>query len=140
MKVRALDHVNIRTQRLAETIEFYTKALGMSCRPVPGSSDQTRGAWIYDDEDRPVVHLGTYEARYPTDEIMPQGKEPSRGGGAINHVALECTGYDDIVASLQAANHPLAFSNIPSISLRQVFVEDPNGITLELNFRGAAAG
>ena len=139
MTVRKLDHVNILSLKYEETLAFYRDLFDMKVGPTP-VNDVSRGAWIYDDDDRPVVHLGTYEARYPTDEIMPQGKEPSRGGGAINHVALECTGYDEIVASLQAANHPLAFSNIPSISLRQVFVEDPNGITLELNFRGAAAG
>jgi hypothetical protein len=29
---------------------------------------------------------------------------------------------------------------VVALSLRQLFVEDPNGVTLELNFRGAAAG
>jgi len=140
MKIRTLDHVNIRTERLGETVEFYTKVLGMTCKPPAGRGDPTKGAWFYDDDDRPVVHVGTYQARYPTDEMMPQGKTPARGGGAIHHVALECAGYDELVARLQAANLPIALGEVPSMDLRQVFVEDPNGVTLELNFRGAPAG
>lgn len=140
MKVRALDHVNIRTERLAETVEFYTQVLGMVCRPPPGRADTTRGAWICDDDGRPIVHVGTYAAPYPNDEITPKGLTPATGSGAINHVALECSGYDETVARLKAANLPVAVGTVVALSLRQLFVEDPNGVTLELNFRGAAAG
>jgi len=139
MKVQTLDHVNIRTERLAETVAFYTTHLGLSCRPPPGMSDTSRGAWLYDEGDRPVIHVGTLEARYPTDEIMPEGRVIGRGGGAIHHVALECVGYDEAVDRFKAAGLTLAFGNIPSIGLRQVFLTDPNGVTFELNFRAAAA-
>jgi catechol 2,3-dioxygenase-like lactoylglutathione lyase family enzyme len=139
MKVRTLDHVNIRTERVAETVEFYTTMLGMVVKPPPGGTDTSRGAWIYDDDDRPVLHVGSYEARYPGDGMLKNAQAPTVGTGNIHHVALECLGYDELVARLKAANLQIATSDIPSIQLRQVFVEDPNGVTLELNFRGAAA-
>jgi len=139
MKVRTLDHVNIRSERLPETIEFYTSMLGMNCRPPPGATDATRGTWIYDGDDRPVIHVGTFKARYPGEEAH-DGLEPLRGSGAIHHVALECLGYDELLDRFKSAKFDVTTSDIPSIELRQIFVKDPNGVTLELNFRGAAAG
>jgi catechol 2,3-dioxygenase-like lactoylglutathione lyase family enzyme len=138
MKVRTLDHVNIRTERLDETIAFYTTMLEMTCRPPPGMKEGGKGTWIYDGDDRPVIHVGTFTARYPGEEAH-DGLDPIRGSGAIHHVALECLGYDELLDRLKAANHTVTTSNIPSIDLRQIFVKDPNGVTLELNFRGPAS-
>lgn len=139
MKVQRLDHVNIRTERLAETVEFYTNLLGMTCKPPPGSLDVTRGAWVYDGQDLPVIHLGGFQSAYPGDGMLTNGQDPVSGSGAIHHVALECIGYDELLARLSAADLPIALNEVPMIALRQVFVQDPNGVTLELNFRGAAA-
>lgn len=138
MKVQRLDHVNIRTERLAETLTFYTDVLGMICKPPPGGRDTSRGAWIYDSQDAPVIHVGGFGAAYPGDGTLTTGQNPANGGGAIHHVALECTGYDELLARLSAADLPIAVSEVPMIALRQVFVQDPNGVTLELNFRGPA--
>ena len=138
MQVRALNHVNIRTERLAETVAFYTEVLGMTSRPPPGLSDTSRGTWICDEEDRPVIHIGSAASRYPTDGILGSSGEGARGGGAIHHVALECLGYDELLARLKAADLTVATNEVAMADLRQIFVEDPNGVTLELNFRGAA--
>jgi catechol 2,3-dioxygenase-like lactoylglutathione lyase family enzyme len=136
MKVRTLDHVNIRTERLEETLAFYTQVLGMTPRHAPGAAQEAPPTWLCDDDDRPVVHLGSFKARYPGDQELGKGV-PARGGGAIDHVALECAGYDEMLDRIQAASLPLATNDIPQISLRQIFVQDPNGVTLELNFRAA---
>jgi catechol 2,3-dioxygenase-like lactoylglutathione lyase family enzyme len=133
--IRKLDHVNIRSERVAETLAFYTEVLGMTCKPPPGRPDMTLGAWIYDDEDQPVIHLGGFAGRYPGDGVLKNGQTPALGGGAIHHVALECSDYDGTVAKLKSFNLTIATSEIASMKLRQVFVEDPNGVTLELNFR-----
>jgi catechol 2,3-dioxygenase-like lactoylglutathione lyase family enzyme len=137
MKVRTLDHVNIRTERLADTVAFYTGMLGMVVKPPPGANDTTRGAWIYDGDDRPVIHVGTSASRYPTDGVMG-AQEAGRGSGSIHHVALECDGYDELLDRFKGAGCTVSTNEVTSISLRQIFVEDPNGVTLELNFRNAA--
>jgi catechol 2,3-dioxygenase-like lactoylglutathione lyase family enzyme len=54
MSVGLLDHYNIRTHVLAETVEFYEKALGLEVGDRPNFSFP--GAWIYS-EGRAVVHL-----------------------------------------------------------------------------------
>jgi catechol 2,3-dioxygenase-like lactoylglutathione lyase family enzyme len=137
MKVRTLDHVNIRTEDLPATVAFYTGVLGMIVKPPPGAPDNYRGAWIYDGDDRPVIHVGTSASRYPTDGVMGS-QEAGRGSGAIHHVALECDGYDELLAKLKSLDLTVSTNEVTQISLRQIFVEDPNGVTLELNFRNAA--
>jgi catechol 2,3-dioxygenase-like lactoylglutathione lyase family enzyme len=139
MRVRKLDHVNIRTERLDETIAFYTGVLGMIAKPPPGREDTTKSAWIYDEGDLPVIHLGTSESRYPTDGVLPALNGAGEGSGTIHHVALECLGYQATVDRLKGANLQIATNELASMELRQVFVQDPNGVILELNFRGAEA-
>ena len=138
MKVKRLDHVNIRSTCVPETLAFYTNVLGMTGRLAPGGTDINKNAWIYDDGDQPVIHLGGFGGRYPGDGIMTTGQTPSAGSGAIHHVALECSGYDEMLDRLKSHNLTLAFNDVPQVGLRQIFVQDPNEIVFELNFREAA--
>jgi catechol 2,3-dioxygenase-like lactoylglutathione lyase family enzyme len=135
MPVLGLDHVNVRTADLPGTIRFFREVLQMDVRTVPGSQTQENGAWVYDSNDLAVVHLGAVKAVYPTDGSLPF--EPASGGGAVHHVALSCADFDGLRARL--ATHSLEFweNDVPKLNLRQIFVSEPNGVLLELNFRDA---
>jgi catechol 2,3-dioxygenase-like lactoylglutathione lyase family enzyme len=54
--------------------------------------------------------------------------------GRIHHVALRCTGFDETEARLRAKGIDYRANNRQFGDLRQIFVIDPNGIQLELNF------
>ena len=142
--IRQIDHYNIRTGKIDETVRFYADVLGLRDGPFPG--DRKFGAWLYDTTERPVLHLiavdpdnrGEAFARVKgrlgelsgsLDDFVLQGS------GAIDHVAFECTDYDDMVAKFRSLGMKFAEADVPSINLRQIFVHDPNGVTLELNFR-----
>jgi hypothetical protein len=83
-----------------------------------------------------VIHVGGFDVPYPTDDWRPPLAEPRAETGRLHHVALKCTGFEDLRARVQAAGHDLAESTIASIGLRQLFVAEPNGVLLELNFWG----
>lgn len=134
MSVLALDHVNIRTTDLPATVAFFRDVLQLRADVAPGAASIDRGCWIYDPADRPIVHIGPIDAAYPSDAVYPF--RPTRGSGAVHHVALECADFDDVVARLTAHGHDYTVSHIPQIGLRQLFVAEHNGILLELNFRG----
>jgi len=127
MAIRTLDHVNIHTPRVAETLRFYGDLLGMRAAPPPGSDDMARGAWIYDPEGRPVVHVVSSE--------LVEGSVAGEGSGRVHHVAFECSDYDAMRADLEARDAVEQLNEVAEIGLRQIFVRDPNGILLELNFR-----
>ena len=139
-----LDHCNIRTFDLDGTIAFYTDIVDLKDGDFPGT--RSMGAWLYDASDRPILHIIAID---PKDPEAALGRVRDRlgklagnlelsslnGGGAIDHIAFECDDYDAMRAKLTARGLPLTSSDVPSINLRQLFVNDPNGVTLELNFR-----
>src|SRR6185369_15554552 len=99
MAIKAIDHVNIRTGKLTESIAFYRDALGMDVRPLPGMDDMDRGAWVYAGDGRPVVHLNSAEdgADFLGEVRDWQGLS---GSARVHHVAFDCDDYDGFRAQL----------------------------------------
>jgi catechol 2,3-dioxygenase-like lactoylglutathione lyase family enzyme len=133
MAVLGLDHVNVRSADPARTLSFFRDVLEMRVGPPPGAAADGPGGWIYDREDRPVVHVGGLDSPYPTDAVRPF--EAAHGSGSVHHVALSCSGFAETRARLKSLELAFTESDYPQFSLRQLFVTEPNGILLELNFR-----
>lgn len=134
MQVLALDHVNIRTADVPQTIRFFTEVLGMEARFSPGRTDMADGAWICDAHARAIIHVAASRIPYPWEaEPPPAG---ALGSGRVHHVALRCQGYQIMNARLSELRVSFRRNDIPEVGLRQMFLDDPNGITLELNFFG----
>lgn len=128
-----LNHVNIRAHSLDETVAFYRNVLGMTARTPPGF-DPSIVQWMCDEDGAAILHLVQAGARLKDDLIATPSDAP--GTGVIDHVALECSQHETMIATLE--RHGLAYrlNHVASVDLRQVFVKDPNGVQLELNFRG----
>jgi catechol 2,3-dioxygenase-like lactoylglutathione lyase family enzyme len=124
--VRGLDHINIRTADLAATKALFVDVLGLSegYRPAFG----VPGAWLYAG-DRAVVHL--VEVAAP-----PPGSE----GSSLDHFAFEIDDFDEAVGRLEAAGHDFRVLGAPDGPVRQIFLLDPNGAAIELNYRVRRAG
>ena len=60
-----------------------------------------------------------------------------RGGGAIDHVAFGGVGLDVTRARLRAASIPFQEAVVPGDRTVQLFVLDPDGVKIELNFEAA---
>lgn len=134
MPVLGLNHLNVRTPNFQLTVEFLRDALGMTATAVPGHDIIEKAAWLHDASDVPVLHLASADVPYSATEVLPE--VPPRGSGAIHHVALTCSDYEAMRARLTR----LAVGyreNVPEPGVRQIFVEDPTGITFELNFTQA---
>jgi catechol 2,3-dioxygenase-like lactoylglutathione lyase family enzyme len=123
-----LDHCNIRTFDLEATVDFYTDVVELKDGDFPGS--RSMGAFLYDASDRPVLHVKAIDPKNPELDLSTM-----TGTGTIDHIAFECTDYDVMEKKLQGRGLKYTTNDVPSINLRQLFVNDPNGVTLELNFR-----
>lgn len=122
MTVLALDHVNIGTDKLAETRAFFVDLLGLHEGDRPPFDFP--GHWLYVG-DQPVVHLvGREQARRPSVQA------------SLDHFALRLDGYEEMKARLDAAGLSYRAVPVPGRTTRQIFVNDPNGVTVELNFPG----
>ena len=128
MSVGVLDHFNIRTRNLADTVHFYEDVLGLEKGPRPNFAFP--GAWMYS-EGKAVVHLvdisGTSEPQKPD-------------SGVVHHVAFASRGFDDMKQRLKAKEMRFEARQVPGGELWQIFVDDPNGVMIELNYEAAKEG
>jgi catechol 2,3-dioxygenase-like lactoylglutathione lyase family enzyme len=125
-----LDHVNLQTTRLAETVAFYRDVIGLEVRDPPGL-DPALVQWMHDEKGHGILHLSTVGSLLGEAPASLDGS----GTGAVHHVALDCTGHDAMIATLEARGLPYRLNHVGVIDLKQIFVTDPNGVLLELNYR-----
>jgi catechol 2,3-dioxygenase-like lactoylglutathione lyase family enzyme len=131
MKVDSLDHVNIITADLHGSAQFYAALLGLEIRDAPSPLTRDTGQWLHDAAGRAVLHLNSLDCPRTNPRDVQSGPT-----GSIHHVALRCSGYDDLLVRLGALGLDHQCNELATIGLRQVFTIDPNGVLLELNFFG----
>jgi catechol 2,3-dioxygenase-like lactoylglutathione lyase family enzyme len=125
MSVGVLDHFNIRTRDLGATVHFYQDIMGLEKGPRPNFAFP--GAWMYS-EGKAVVHIVDISK---TDE--PQKPD----SGVVHHVAFVSTGFDGMKQRLSSKGMPFDARQVPGGELWQIFVNDPNGVMIELNYEAA---
>jgi catechol 2,3-dioxygenase-like lactoylglutathione lyase family enzyme len=132
MNVEALDHVNIITDDIETAAQFYVAVFGLERRDGPPPLTPQMGQWMYDVGGRAIIHLNTQLAPKAYDRPTPNGAVT----GAVHHVALRCAGHAEMTARLTDHGLDHRHNRVDSIGLRQIFVQDPNGVLFELNFFG----
>ena len=120
MAVRAFQHVNTRSADVERTKEFYVR-LGLRVGDRPPFA--SRGYWLYLG-DEPVLHLVQ----------RPDGQPHHDGSGNVDHVAFAATDLDGTRRALRDAGLPFREALVPRDNTVQIFVQDPDGLTVELNF------
>jgi catechol 2,3-dioxygenase-like lactoylglutathione lyase family enzyme len=122
MSVGVLDHYNVSTRNLRDTVRFYEEVLGLVNGPRPPFDFP--GAWLYS-EGHPVLHLN---------DISPTDKPQRPDSGVIDHVAFGSRGFEAIKQHLTRKGVPFRANEVPNSTRRQIFVTDPNNVLIELNF------
>ena len=135
MPLRTLDHCSIRTLKLEESREFYEDVLGMDIGPRPNLPFP--GFWLYVD-GRTVIHLLGIDPADPSGlleylggDIDPQSLD---GSGSFDHIAFCATNAPAMIRRLKDRDVPYRERQVPDMDLYQIFVKDPNGITVEINY------
>ncbi len=125
MHVAGLDHINIAGsyELLERCRTFYVDVIGLTDGPRPGF--RRRGFWLYAG-GHPIVHLSE-------DDSAP----PAGGRTAFNHFALRCEGFDGTIERLRRLGIAFTGDRVPGSDTAQLFLEDPAGVSLELNFTSA---
>lgn len=128
-----LEHYLVVSDRLEETMEFYRDVIGMQVgfRPALGFA----GYWLYLG-DVACLHLADRESyrEYKARVGTPVPKQMA-DTGAIDHIAFQATDFPGMTARLEELGLKYRENLVEDIRLKQIFVQDPNAVTLELNFR-----
>ena len=134
MTLKELHHCSIRTNKLEETKNFYEHILGMRVGNRPPFPFP--GYWLYLD-DHAVIHLIGIDENDPeglNEYLGEVNVNELSGGGAVDHLAFRASGSKDLIDRLKILKVPYRERMVEEMNLFQLFVEDPNEITLELNY------
>ncbi len=120
MSIHGVDHINIRTKELDRCVDFYCKVLGFKkgFRPPFDSP----GAWLYSD-GAPLVHISV------------ASRKPAATTGALDHIAFAAKGFAATRRRLDRAGIAFRTFEVPGTPVKQIFIRDPDGVAVELNFR-----
>ena len=125
MSVGMLDHFNIRTRQLGDTVHFYEELLGLKNGDRPNFDFP--GAWLYS-EGRPVVHLV---------DISPTPEQQKPDSGVVHHIAFASHDFKGMKQRLKSKGMAFETREVPGGDVWQIFVRDPNGVMIELNYEVA---
>jgi len=137
MPVTELNHYFVRARDLETTKDFYCDVLGFSVMPRPPFPFP--GYWL-GTASRVQVHMGPQDVENA--DLYYLGTPPNAASdhaGVIDHIAFLATDPGDFVRRFRERGIEYRPRSLPEFELYQLFVKDPDGLTIELNFFGLGA-
>lgn len=117
-----LDHINIHVVDGPRMVQFLERVL--DAREGFRPPFDFPGHWVYVGED-PAIHLTVV------------GRPQDFPAGMINHVAFGVYEFEAAKARIEAAGYTYRLTGIPETGIGQFFVDGPEGLLLEVQYRRA---
>jgi len=119
MAISAMNHFTVLTDDVPRTVDFYCNLLGLSEGERPSLGFP--GAWLYAGGSA-ILHIVGGQSR---DQLKP---------GVIDHIAFSAKGLSEMLATLVTYDIEHTCRRQTGTGLWQVFMFDPNGARVELDF------
>lgn len=131
MPISQFEHVLIVAQDIEATKDFFADVVGLTVGwrpdfPFPGY-------WMYLG-DSPCVHLAAKQMDAEGKDYLDSEDDSANGSGCIDHIAFLADDLDGFKKRLEAAGIPMRHRHVPATKVQQIFIKDPNNVTIELNF------
>ncbi len=138
MPLSHMEHFLIQSQDIEATKDWYVKVLGMRVGPAPDFKFPVY--WLYVGE-RDVLHITQGGAKVSDNRLkyLGQQSQATNGSGVIDHVAFRASGLAGMIAHLKQHGVEFKERQVNDQGLYQLFLIDPNGVKIELNFAAAEA-
>ena len=134
MPLTELNHYFVRANDLEGTKDFYVKVLGFEVMQRPNFPFP--GYWL-GVNGKIQVHMGP--AGIPDQEMYYLGTPKNAAteySGVVDHIAFLANDPQEFVERFKSLGMSYRPRSLPESELFQLFIKDPNGITIELNFFG----
>jgi catechol-2,3-dioxygenase len=123
--ILSINHIQLVAEEdlVIQLRDFYCDVVGLTEGFRPAF--ERFGFWLYR-EDKDVLHL-----------ITPKegdGRSPQKS--SFDHIAFKTAGYQGVLKKLQSLSIPFEEKPIPGMTAHQIFLRDPAGNRVELNFDG----
>ena len=132
MPLTDLNHFLLRANDVEKTKQFYCDAMGLHEMPRP--TFPFPGYWLGRD-GKIWVHLAQHGVK--NSDLYYKGSPPNAAldnTGVIDHVAFGATHPEEFRDHLTKLGCTWWARSFPEFNLFQIFVDDPDGLTIELNF------
>ena len=130
MPLGGLQHYTIEPSDLERTKDFYCDVLGLKNGDRPPLDFP--GYWLYSGGTATVHLMGT---RKPREGIVVRGtKKKFKDTGRFDHIAFAATDIGGVRKKLKSKKVKFREQVIPRTGGQQIFLFDPDGVGVELNF------
>jgi len=135
MPVTELNHYLLVAKNLEKTKNFYQKVLGLklaSERPDFGFP----GYWLKAGQNI-CVHLASQAPNRIRDQfLLKKHRKGANGSGTVDHIAFLAKKPEEVRKRIQKHKVAMHYRSFPESKLFQIFLKDPDDVTIELNFLG----
>ena len=121
--ILSINHIQLVAEKdlVIQLRDFYCNVVGLTEGFRPAF--ERFGVWLYIN-DKDVVHLITPK----------EGDDRSPHKSSYDHVAFKACDYEGVLKKLKTLNIPFEEKPIPGMTAHQIFLKDPAGNRVELNF------
>jgi catechol 2,3-dioxygenase-like lactoylglutathione lyase family enzyme len=132
MSVTAMEHVLVLSDDIEATRDFYCRVVGLRVGERPPL--EFPGYWLYAGAT-PCLHIAerrTYGAHAAHLGLSVPAEAPD--AGPVDHIAFNASDYEELSVRLERNGVPAVANTVPG-GPRQLFIDDPNGVRIEINVR-----
>ena len=135
MPVTSLNHYLIVSRNLERSKKFYQDVLGLDLAERPDFGFP--GYWLKTG-DNICVHLASQEPNEIRDKfLLKKHPKGTHGSGSVDHIAFLAQDPEAVRERIQKNKVEMHYRSFPDAKLFQIFLRDPDDVTIELNFLGA---
>ena len=123
--ILSINHIQLVAEKdlVIKLKDFYCDVVGLTIGYRPAF--ERFGFWLYIG-DKDVLHLITPK----------EGDGRSLQKSSFDHIAFKTANYEAVLKKLKSLSIPFEEKPIPGMSVHQIFLHDPAGNRVELNFEG----
>jgi catechol 2,3-dioxygenase-like lactoylglutathione lyase family enzyme len=134
MPLTELNHYLVVSKDLERSMQFYRDVLGMQLADRPDFGFP--GYWLKVG-DQTCLHLASQDESKVRDQYLLKDHPPgTTGSGSVDHIAFLATNPKAVRDQISHHKIKMHFRSLPDAKLFQIFLKDPDEITIELNFFG----
>ena len=136
MPITGLNHFLLVAKDLERTKNFYQQVLGLEIAERPDFGFP--GYWLKAGDDI-CVHLASQEPNAIRDQfLLKKHPKGTAGSGSVDHIAFLAKNAEEVRGRIRKSNVEMHFRSFPEAKppLFQIFLKDPDDVTIELNFLG----
>ena len=134
MPITELNHYLLVAKNLEKTKKFYQTVLGLKLAPRPDFGFP--GYWLKAGGGI-CVHLASQAPNRIRDQyLLKKHPRGTRGSGSVDHIAFLAKKPEEVRRRIQKHRVQMHYRSFPDAKLFQIFLKDPDDVTIELNFLG----